>query len=175
LVFLNPDVELPDSKILSSAVERFTAGGQSGVYSPLLLQGDGSHDRACARNIPQLASALRYIVLGRETDYHIDPAVSPPGLLPVGAVNGAFMLVDAGEFARLGRFYERYWMYAEDLDLCLRYTKAGRPVVLDTSISAVHLKAGTTGGSRSLGLRVQFMKAMAQFYWKHELAGRWSQ
>ena len=40
-------------------------------------------------------------------------------------VNGAFMLFPAKVFGKIGGFDERYFMYCEDVDICLRLQLAG--------------------------------------------------
>lgn len=44
---------------------------------------------------------------------------------PVHWVNGAFMLFRSDVFRQLGGFDERYFMYCEDVDICLRLQSAG--------------------------------------------------
>ena len=47
------------------------------------------------------------------------------GSVPVCWVNGAFMMFKSDVFRRLGGFDERYFMYCEDVDICLRLQLAG--------------------------------------------------
>ncbi len=47
-------------------------------------------------------------------------------------------------FEAVGGWDERYWFYAEDLDLCLRVTQAGWRVRYVGTASAVHLKGASS-------------------------------
>lgn len=166
LAFINPDVELPEDCI-ASCVTRYISNGVTGLYSPVLRQVDGRIDRACARNVPQWRAAIQHLLGIDGSDYQIGIEEAERRLVPVGAVNGAFMLTNSKEYEIVGGFDERFWMYAEDLDLCLRYTQSGLPVVVDTATSLIHRKAGTTGGRRGWKLQFQFYKAMVQFWLKY--------
>jgi GT2 family glycosyltransferase len=86
------------------------------------------------------------------------------GTYAVGAINGAFMLGRREVFERvadctsepeplapptchrptcnpsLAVFDERFFMYGDDLDLCLRVTRAGYRIVYDGRVAITHLK-----------------------------------
>ena len=47
------------------------------------------------------------------------------GSFEVEAVSGACMMMRADTFRSLGGFDSRYFMYAEDMDLCFRITSPG--------------------------------------------------
>ena len=86
---------------------------------------------------------------------------------PVDAVNGAFMLIRRSALEEVGLFDEGFWMYMEDLDLCYRFREAGWVTWYEPSVSALHVKAGTTGGTRSPRLVYAFHYGMFRFYRKH--------
>src|SRR5207237_4904022 len=58
--------------------------------------------------------------------------------------NGAFMLGSRAVFDAVapdGRvFDEAFFMYGDDLDLCIRVARSGRKIVYDGSVTVVHLK-----------------------------------
>ena len=58
-------------------------------------------------------------------------------------------------------------MYMEDLDLSYRFARAGWVSWYEPAVTAVHVKAGTTGGERSARLDVAFHYGMYRFYRKH--------
>ena len=49
-----------------------------------------------------------------------------------------FMVFRTGVFKELGGFDERYFLYYEDVDLCLRLRHAGYEVILLPQVSAIH-------------------------------------
>ena len=51
---------------------------------------------------------------------------------------GMFMLFRSEVFRRLGGFDERYFLYYEDVDLCLRLRQLGYDVLLEPGAEALH-------------------------------------
>lgn len=68
------------------------------------------------------------------------------GRRPTGAgfVSGAALMLDARSFDRLGGFDESYFMYYEDIDLCLRANDAGIPTVIADGWRVRHGRAHST-------------------------------
>ena len=65
-----------------------------------------------------------------------------------------------------GLFDETYWMYGEDLDLCLRVREAGWRARYVPSVVVTHLK-GQSSRRRPLRCTYEFYRAMMVFHWKH--------
>jgi N-acetylglucosaminyl-diphospho-decaprenol L-rhamnosyltransferase len=61
-----------------------------------------------------------------------------------GFVGGAGLLIERGAFQRLGGFDERYFLFYEDIDLCVRATAAGMGVVLDRRFRIRHDTGSST-------------------------------
>jgi hypothetical protein len=155
VLFLNPDT-VSDAAALQHCVARARVEREIGLISPKLVMADGQMDLACRRSIPTLwagfcrASGLaaRYVKSAWAAGYnltHLDEG----GTYEVGAINGAFMLGRREVFAQVaergadGRaqvFDERFFMYGDDLDLCIRVAKAGWRVVYDGRVAITHLK-----------------------------------
>ncbi len=77
----------------------------------------------------------------REWDHETDRAVDQ--------VMGAFLMIRRDLFAALGGFDERFFVYYEDVDLCLRAREAGYAVRHLAGPSARHLGQGTTRQARA--------------------------
>lgn len=69
------------------------------------------------------------------------------GPLCVGFVCGAAMLLRLERFDGIGFFDERFFLYHEDDDLCLRLFQARRPLIVVPSVRAVHLSRGSARGA----------------------------
>ncbi|MFF2371030.1 glycosyltransferase family 2 protein [Agromyces sp. NPDC058110] len=169
VLLLNPDTRLEPGTVdhLLEVLEREPDIGMIGCR---LLTADGSLDHAAKRSIPSVATAAKYFVLravGRTGSDYVRPDVRDDGVADVDAVNGAFMLVRGTALAEVGLLDERYWMYAEDLDWCVRFRKAGWRVVYDGRVVAHHLKGGSSDGPRRTALNYQFHRSMALFYLRH--------
>jgi GT2 family glycosyltransferase len=58
------------------------------------------------------------------------------------------MLFRLSRFDGVGFFDERFFLYYEDDDLCLRLFQARRPIVIWPAVAAVHRARGSVKGSR---------------------------
>ncbi len=152
MLFLNPDT-LVNAAALAHCVGRARAEPELGLISPKLVLADGTMDAACRRSIPTawdgfcrasgLAAALpRHRWFAGYNLTHLPEA----GTYDVGAINGAFMLGRRETLAWVARpapcgvFDERFFMYGDDLDLCIRMTQAGYRIVYDGRVQITHLK-----------------------------------
>jgi N-acetylglucosaminyl-diphospho-decaprenol L-rhamnosyltransferase len=61
-----------------------------------------------------------------------------------GFVSGAALLVDLDSFRGIGGFDERYFLFYEDIDLCLRANAVGVPTVVDHRWTVRHAGAHST-------------------------------
>jgi GT2 family glycosyltransferase len=151
VLFLNPDtISTPGA--LEHCVRRVLAEPGIGLISPRLELADGTMDAACRRSIPTLwdgfcrASGLaaafpRAALFAGYNLTHLPL----DGAYAVGAVNGAFMLgrravLDAVAGPGGAVFDEAFFMYGDDLDLCIRVARAGHGIVYDGRHRITHLK-----------------------------------
>jgi GT2 family glycosyltransferase len=65
----------------------------------------------------------------------------------VGFLSGAALAVNPSAWQAVGGFDERYFLYHEDLDLCLRLRRAGYTLRFEPQMAAVH-RLGEATGSR---------------------------
>jgi N-acetylglucosaminyl-diphospho-decaprenol L-rhamnosyltransferase len=146
VLFLNPDT-VSNLAVLEHCVRRILAEPDLGLISPQLVQADGTMDAACRRGIPTLwdgfcrASGLAgaFPDVAFFTGYNLTH-LPANGTYAVGAINGAFMLGRRTVFEEVGQFDEDFFMYGDDLDLCIRVAKAGYAIVYDGRERIVHLK-----------------------------------
>jgi hypothetical protein len=136
---------------LDGCLRRLQADGAIGLISPRLALADGTMDAACRRSIPTLwdgfcrASGLaaRWPRVQLFAGYNLTHRPED-GTYEVGAINGAFMLAPRAALAAVAPdgkvFDEAFFMYGDDLDLCIRMTRAGRRVVYDGRWTITHLK-----------------------------------
>lgn len=68
----------------------------------------------------------------------------------VGFVCGAAMLFRIEAFDDIGFFDERFFLYYEDDDLCVRLFNAKRAMIIDPAITAVHRSRGSVKGKSPL-------------------------
>lgn len=158
VLFLNPDT-VSNARALTRGVERVRADKTIGMISPQLVQADGSMDLACRRSIPTLwdgfcrASGLATRWPGAKLFAGYNLTHLPVGgSYDVGAINGAFMLGRREVLAQVAEpagsaavFDENFFMYGDDLDLCIRVRRAGWRIVYDGSVQITHLKGLSVG------------------------------
>jgi N-acetylglucosaminyl-diphospho-decaprenol L-rhamnosyltransferase len=135
LLFLNPDavIEPGASRALVAAGAGRTRPWIAGAR---LLDLKGHEQRGGRRRAPTLGRALGAL-LGADR-MHLEREPSPSAPILVDAVSGAAMVMRADDFAALGGFDERYFLHAEDLDICARALRAGGAVVFVPAAVARH-------------------------------------
>ena len=172
VLFLNPDTEVPRDGLVR-AIEALEADPGVGVVGPKLVRADGSLDLSARRSFPTPSNALYHFLklprlvptsrrFGAYNLTYIDPDVESD----VDAVAGSFMLVRREALEASGLFDETYWMYGEDLDLCLRMRQAGWRARYVPSVVVTHLK-GQSSRRRPFRCTYEFYRAMMVFHWKH--------
>ena len=149
LLFLNPDAML-GSGALESLAER-ALESPSPIVGPELQSADGSvlHVVRRRRTIPmEIGSAIpglqRFLPDSAKRDIPSeDPVYSEGG--EVSYLQGACMAIDRGVFDRLGGFDERFFLYFEEEDLCLRAKQIGSPSVYEPAAKVTHLWGTSIG------------------------------
>ncbi|WP_315819050.1 glycosyltransferase family 2 protein [Paraflavitalea speifideaquila] len=91
--------------------------------------------------------------------------LSPSGTHPVDVLSGAFMWVRKEVLDKTGGFDERFFMYAEDIDLSYRIQLAGYQNYYLSSPAIIHFKGEST--RRDARYVKLFYTAMIQFVQKH--------
>jgi N-acetylglucosaminyl-diphospho-decaprenol L-rhamnosyltransferase len=150
LLFLNPDTEVLGSAI-RQLYEALNALPDAGIVGPKLLNSDGSVQNTCVRAFPTLVNQLL------DSDFLRTrfPRSALWGTLPlssssqspqrVDAVSGASLMMRRTLFEEVGMFSTDYFMYAEDLDLCLKCGRRGARVYYVPSAVVVHHGGGSSG------------------------------
>ena len=172
VLFLNPDT-IGNRTALEHCVARALAEPDLGLISPRLEQADGSMDLACRRSIPTLwdgfcrASGLAatFPHHGFFAGYNLTH-LPVDGTYAVGAINGAFMLGRRELFEQVGQFDEAFFMYGDDLDLCIRVARAGYRIVYDGRVRFTHLK-GLSVAKDFAGMSTAIFDANRDVYLKH--------
>ncbi len=144
VLLLNPDARL-SPEALTALCEDFEADPAVAVAGPLLRADDGYVTTGAGRTAT-LASRVGQCVpvVGRSRRLRPDYALprDPSALgraVEVGYLYGAAMLVDRRLLAACGGLDERFFLFAEDEDLCRRARAAGRRVLLDGRAVAEHV------------------------------------
>lgn len=171
-LLLNADTLLPPSA-LADMIRFMDERPKAGVVGPRLVRTDGSLDRACRRSFPTPEVAM-YRIFGlsrlfphskRFGRYNLT-YLSPDVTTELDSVVGAFMLIRREVLSQIGLLDERYFMYAEDLDLCYRAKQQDWQVWYNASVTVLHYK-GQSSRQRSAFANQQFYETMRLFHDKH--------
>lgn len=145
IVFLNPDTVVTAGwlKHLLDVLQSDISVGVAG--SKLLLMDDRVN--SAGANIVATGGAYDIGFMDTDSDKYNKPG-------PRGAVSGAALIVRRDEFLSMGGFDPFYFMYFEDVDLCLRYWLSGRKVLYAPRSVVYHRFGGSAGDDRFSPLRV---------------------
>ena len=150
LLFMNADVTVADD-CLERVFAEASADGDIAIATGSLRLPDGCLDHACHRGIPLPLDSLAYKLrmdrlfpnsrrFGRYTMAWLDPLETHD----IEACSGAFLLIRRKMFDHVEGWDERYWFYAEDLDLCLRVAREGGRIRYVGDAQAIHLKGASS-------------------------------
>jgi GT2 family glycosyltransferase len=135
VLFLNPDLTLPDSFSLDDLMLAADGDPACGVFGCVLLAPDG-RVQSRGNRWPSLGRiALSQAGLRGFWSRRGDSA---PRLRPVDWVSGAWMLVRRQVFIEIGLFDEAFYMYGEDVEFCLRARRARWHVGVIERLHVVH-------------------------------------
>ncbi|KAA0181092.1 glycosyltransferase family 2 protein [Cupriavidus gilardii] len=127
---LNPDLRLEPGSLSELAN---VVASRPGVAGPRVVSPRGTVEDS-ARQVPSVFRLLRRWCAGRfEAEYPTDQSEQQ-----VDWIAGMCMVFDRDSFARVGGFDETFWLYCEDVDLCLRMHLAGLGVTWVQRAVVIH-------------------------------------
>lgn len=171
IFMLNPDT-LVRTGAPATLVSFLDSQPEAGAAAPRVLNPDGTLQHSCRRFPRPIAAILRNTIVGRllpgdpfrrnylMTDW--DHA----SVRQVDWVSGAAICIRRETWEEVGGFDEGFYMYAEDIDWCLRAKQAGWRVYYVPDAVVVH-RIGASSDQRPLRMVVEFHRSMARFYRKH--------
>ena len=144
VLLLNPDTELQEGAV-QILLQTLLKQKDSGIIGARLLNSDRSLQLSSVHHLPTpLNSAL-------DSDWLRRRWWTKSGLCDtmdanvVEAVSGACMMMRAEVFRQVGGFSPRYFMYAEDMDLCLKVTRMGLKIYFAPGAVVLHHGGGSSG------------------------------
>lgn len=150
VLLLNPDAELGPKSLASMCGTLHREPGAV-IVAPLLRGAGGAVTAGAGRfaTLPRRVG-LCVPVVGRaryfSPQYHLCPAALSAGAaLEVDYVYGAAMLIDGAFLRQASGLDERFFLFAEDEDICRQARAAGRRVLLDTRAVAAHVGGASCG------------------------------
>lgn len=173
VVTLNPDTEVPPGG-LQTLVRGLATQPDAAIAGPRLLNERGFPELSWGPSISpwgelrqKVLSSLYYRKV-RRVVRHVDRLSRQAR--EVTWVSGACLAIRRADLEAVGLFDERYFMYTEDVDLCMAMQKRGRKVLYVAQAEILHHRGRSAATNPATeGLR---RKSQLAYYRKHH--PRWA-
>jgi N-acetylglucosaminyl-diphospho-decaprenol L-rhamnosyltransferase len=159
LCFVNPDCVVPSGAVFERLLGCF-ADTEVAVAGPMLLDRAGEPQRwdhgdlhGLRARVSNGAGEAYWRPLHRRSD--------------VAWVSGAFLTIRREAFERAGGFDERFFLYKEEEDLCLRIRRAGGRVLYEPAVQVTH------EGSVVAQRRPELFRPSVEHYLAKNFPRRW--
>jgi GT2 family glycosyltransferase len=171
IFLINPDVVVGNNTF-ARMLHYMESNPGVGLLGPKIVGRDGVVQRSCMRTPTlwnQLCRALALDTLTKNSRLfggYLMNDFPHDELTEVDIINGCFWLVRRTALEQVGRMDPQFWMYADDLDWCRRYTEAGWRVVFFPDAEAIHL-GGVSSDNAPVFCYVQMQQANLQYWRKY--------
>jgi GT2 family glycosyltransferase len=171
LALVNSDVELfPDT--MERLIAFMEAHPDVGLLGPKVLNADRTIQPSC-RTFPSLRSWL-FRTLALDTAFprsrlfgeHFMTHWSRDEVRDVDVLSGCFWLIRRSAYEQVGGLDTRFFMYAEDMDLCRRYRQAGWRTTFCPEGQIIHY-GGASSGNAPVRFWIEMQRANLQYWKKH--------
>lgn len=157
---LNPDIRLDRDPfpMLKPVLDKPDVG----LVVPIVLNPQGKIEDSVRYfpTIPKLVAKLLRLSDGRISEDWKVPS-------DVEWAAGMFMMFRSDAFKCVDGFDESFFLYYEDVDICVRMWKAGLRVVLDPRVTVIH--AAQRASRTNLKYTAWHLSSMARYFYKHFL------
>lgn len=175
VLFLNPDTIVGENSF-RDCVYFFNSHPEAGGIGVRMVDGSGKYLKESKRGFPTPWVAFCKMAgfsaifpnSGLFSRYYMGN-LPENGINRVEALAGAFMVVRKEILDKTGGFDERFFMYAEDIDLSFRIKEEGFENYYLPTITIIHFKGESTRKNATYIKR--FYGAMGQFIRKHAKSG----
>lgn len=154
LLLLNPDTILIDPYSLRTMIDKLSNSPHIGLITPLINE---------PRKAKQVTPRYQYPVIGSlqytETFKHL------PG--KIAWVLGACMLFKHSVFKEIKGFDPDYFLYGEDVDICLRLRLKNYEIGYDDSVIITHIGGASEFGENTLDKWLRKKRGLYLFLTKH--------
>ncbi|MBD3233962.1 MAG: glycosyltransferase [candidate division Zixibacteria bacterium] len=170
ILFLNPDAR-PMEDAISILVDCLIRNSEAAAVGPQLLNPEGI-PMPSYRFTPDFGRLLfsthsplsKFKLFSKYTRRYIAPLLKE--LSEVEVIPATSMLVRYSAFVEVGGFDKRYFMYAEDFDLCVMLRRAGYKVLHQPAAKVYHDWGKGSKVSKSK-LKALHNRSIHSFYKKH--------
>jgi hypothetical protein len=176
VLLLNPDCQI-EATTLAAMIGVFRQHPGVGMAGCLIRNLDGSEQRGCRRRIPTLESAFYRSLPSflaspstRAHNFDLTNTPLPEAACDVEAISGAFMLISRSALETVGPMDAGYFLHCEDIDWCLRFSRAGLRILFVPQIEITHAQ-GVCSSARPLRVEWHKHRGMLRFFRKFMHSG----
>ncbi len=143
VLFLNPDTEI-QGEAIERMLQFIDSNADAGVVGARLLNSDRSLQTSCVQRFPTILNQMLDVeflrrIFPRGSLWGVWPLMErSTGAVAVEVISGACQMIRRELFAQVGMFDEKFFMYAEDTDLCYRVRQAGWKNYCVADASVIH-------------------------------------
>ncbi|OUL18749.1 glucosyltransferase [Nostoc sp. T09] len=171
-VLVNPDVTFKP-EVITKLATTLNSDRDIAIVCPKLVYLDRSVQPSI-RRFPTFTYLLLKQLLGETLqtllhpfDYYYEQMPPPQKAVEVNWAIGAFMMISGEYIARYGLFDERFFLYFEDVSLCLDAWQNGYRVLFQPEASALHLYQRSSTSSLFNYLRLVHIVSALKFFIKY--------
>ncbi len=152
IYLMNPDAWLEDEYTLVKLVNSMQQNSNYGMVSTTIMNEDNTEETPPNYSYPR--------------QRHLQhPLPSLPG--KVAWILGADMAMPSEVFRKLKGFDEEFFLYGEDIDICIRARKAGYTIGFLPEVTIHHVGGASEKRSSSYDKQTKKCGGLYQFYQKH--------
>lgn len=165
---LNPDTRFCENR-LNLAVREFRSDPTLGILGLNLINPDGSPQYSARTHYSLVLVLLRRTFLGRiplfsrVMDSHVMKQSWSQPVFDADWVLGTGLMIRRNAFLDIGGMDESYFLYMEDVDLCLRMALAGWRVRAISEVRLVHDHRRASASSLFSSAWITHLRALARF------------
>ncbi len=174
VVLLNPDTFVPDG-FFKPSIEFMKSHPNTGIMGPKILEQNGKLQNS-ARSFPTILTAFfgRTSFLSRL--FPINPITMKNLLslksdgcssMEVDWVSGACMVVSRKAIETVGQLDQRFFLYWEDADWCMRMRKSGWKVIYYPKVYVIHY-TGVSSQKELFKSIIEFHKSAYRLFEKYQ-------
>ena len=172
LAFINPDIQLLEGSI-DAMVHCVNNHPGVGIVCPQLLNEDLSFQYSVRRFMNIKILFNRFLSLGRDhatnlsvSNYLMKDLRLSTHFVPVDWAIGAAFVMKREVYDAIGGFDERYFLYVEDMDFCLRCWQHGKMVVYLPEVKMIHTHRRLSRNLFNMHFWIHLQSA-CYFFYKH--------
>jgi GT2 family glycosyltransferase len=162
ILFLNTDTVVPP-EALPSLLVRIKARPEFGAIGPALIHKDKSIQVSFGKRVDFFSEIWQKFILNPYYKHALKRSSNPR---EAGWLSGACLLTRRAAVEDAGLFDENFFIYFEDIDLCVRLRERGWKLGFFPGIRVSHV-GGATTSARKFQARLENRRSQLYFYRKH--------